>query len=153
MADEMEAEGELMRLVYDSDSRQNCEVPLQMDYKDFFYVKQQEGWKKLVLPNDAELKEYGTGEPFRGIIATCLLACGWRKCPEGNLLEADIEAGLGEVEVNGMKVSNFTRFGSCGFLKHHHGHIWTPNSDGRYEIRARAVQDASFLRFSSFILW
>jgi len=71
-------EGEHMRLISDAATRQTCEVPLNMDHQDYFYVGEPEGWKELTLPNEAEIREYRTGdEPFKGLIMTCFVLCPW----------------------------------------------------------------------------
>jgi hypothetical protein len=142
-----------MPLVYDPGERQKCEIPLNKDYKDAFLVHNSFGWSQLTLPNDAEMKAYGTGAPLRGIIAICFTDCNWGKCPKGNLIGEDIELGTGEMEVNGIKVSNFTQFNKCRFLKNEGGHIWKPNSDGRFSIRAKANEEKSYIRFSNFVIW
>ena len=57
-------DGAEMRLVYTGGDRQVCEVATNHDYKDYFFVNRNEDWKKLVLPNNSEMKEYGTGRPL-----------------------------------------------------------------------------------------
>jgi hypothetical protein len=141
-----------MPLVYDPIQRQVCPIPLNKDYKDFFVVHSHYGWSQLTLPNDAEMKAYGTGAPLRGIIAICF-NCNWGKCPKGNLIGEDIELGTGEMEVNGIKVSNFTKFDTCRFLLNEGGHTWKPNSDGRFAIRAKANEEHSYILFSNFVIW
>ena len=64
-------------IVVDAKSRQAwcTEVHLNMDYKDFFYLNQQDGLKKIVLPNDRELAEYGRGQEMKGLVAACYGMC------------------------------------------------------------------------------
>jgi hypothetical protein len=140
-------------LAFDPGERQKCQIPLNKDYKDAFFVYSHDGWSQLTLPNDAEMKAYDTGAPLRGIVAICFTDCNWGKCPKGNLIGEDIELGTGEMEVNGIKVSNFTTFSKCRFLRNEGGHIWKPNSDGRFEIRAKANEEKSYIRFSTFVFW
>jgi hypothetical protein len=142
-----------MPLAFEPGDRQSCEEPLNKDYKDAFFVYSHGGWNQLTLPNDAEMKTYGTGAPLRGIISICFTGCSWGKCPKGNLIGEDIELGKGEMEVNGIKVSNFTKFNDCRFLRNEGGHIWKPNSDGRFAIRAKANDEKSYIRFSTFVIW
>jgi hypothetical protein len=150
----MRSEGDgLMPLVFEPGDRQSCPIPLNKDYKDAFYVHNNNGWGQLTLPNDAEMKAYGTGAPFRGIISICFTDCNWGKCPKGNLIGEDIELGTGEMEVNGIKVSNFTKYDKCRFLMNEGGHLWKPNSDGRFAIRAKANKANSYIRFSTFVIW
>jgi hypothetical protein len=142
-----------MPLVYDPGSIQNCPVPVNKDRKDAFYVNNYYDWSQLTLPNDAEMKAYGTGEPLRGVLAVCFVECSWGKCPKGNLITEDFKLGTAEMEVNGIKVSGFSKLGKCAFLRHDEGHIWKPNSNGRFDFRARALESKSYIRFSTFAIW
>jgi hypothetical protein len=146
-------DSELFRLVRDDGSRQKCEVQLNIDAKDFFYVNDQDGWKKLVLPNDAELKEYSRGQKLRGLIAVCFAVCPWGKCPKGNLDASTINETTAAIQVNGEPVVGFTKIKNCEFLRSSQGHYFTPNSDSRFEIRARTIQSNTFLRIGAFIVW
>lgn len=78
-----ENDSEFMWLVQDPTTRQKCDITLNVDNKDYFYVKGIDGTKKLILPNDAELAEYGTGQKPVGLIAMCFSVCDWGKCPKG----------------------------------------------------------------------
>jgi hypothetical protein len=146
-------DSELFRLVRDDESRQKCPLPVNIDAKDFFYVNDQEGWKKLVLPNDAEMKEYSRGQELRGLIAVCFAVCPWGKCPKGNFLAKDINETTAEIHVNGEPVVGFTNWKNCDFLRGSQGHYWPPNSDSRFEISARTIQPNTFLRIGAFIVW
>jgi hypothetical protein len=150
----MQAEGNgTIQLVFNEGERQVCPIPLNKDYKDAFLVHHNHDWSQLTLPNDAEMKAYGTGAPFHGILAVCFTACDWGKCPKGNLIGRDLELGTWDLEVNGLKVSSFTPFSKCEFLKNEGGHIWKPNSDGRFTFRAKANETHSYVRFSTFVIW
>jgi hypothetical protein len=130
-------EDKSMQLVYVQKERTSCPIPLNKDYKDFFYVDETHGWSQLTLPNNAEVKAYGTSEPLRGVIAVCLADCNWGKCAAEDIKSPGINAGMAEMEVNGVKVARLTAFDRCYFLKHIGGHVWKPNSDGRFQIRAK----------------
>jgi hypothetical protein len=146
-------EDKSMQLVYDEGERQVCPVPLNKDYKDYFYVRDTHGWSQLTLPNNAEIKAYGIGESLSGVIAICFASCDWGKCDKGNIRRDEFHEGMAEMEVNGVKVANLTKFDDCEFLKHSDGHVWKPNSDGRFQIRAKVNTEKSFLRFSSIVIW
>jgi hypothetical protein len=142
-----------MQLVYDQEERQRCKIPLNKDYKDFFYVRDTHGWSQLTLPNNAEIKAYGSGESLRGVIAVCFVNCAWGKCPGGNIRREEIDQGMAEMEVNGVKVANLTKFDDCDLLKHSDGHVWMPNSDGRFQVRAKVNKENGYLRFSAIVIW
>lgn len=148
-------EGEQMMLVYSEEDRQVCPLQTNMDYKDYFYVNAKDDWKKLVLPNDAELKEYGNGKPLQGLVAMCFTLCPWGKCPNG-VLDRSAFPSQFELEINGLAVSELREFQECEILRHEDGFKWQPNSDGRFDIRARVTNDAapgSYVRLSAFIVW
>jgi hypothetical protein len=146
-------EDKSMQLVYEQGERQSCPVVLNKDYKDYFYVRDTHGWSQLTLPNNAEIKAYGTGESLRGVIAVCFVGCAWGHCPGGNIRREEIDEGLAEMEVNGVKVANLTKVDDCDLLKHSDGHVWKPNSDGKFQIRAKVNKEKMYIRFSTIVIW
>jgi hypothetical protein len=142
-----------MQLVYTESARQSCPIPLEKDYKDYFYVADTHGWSQLTLPNNAEIKAYGTSEPLRGVIAVCFAYCKRNQCGAENIESPGFHAGMAEMEVNGVKVVSLTEFTGCYFLRHVDGHVWKPNSDGRFQIRAKVNTKMSHIRFSSIVIW
>jgi hypothetical protein len=146
-------EDKSMQLSYEKGARNPCPIPLFKDYKDSFYVAYIHGWSQLTLPNNAEVKAYGPTETLKGVVGVCFAGCDWGKCPEGNVEMAEIQAGDAEMEVNGVKVSSLTDFQGCYFLKHAGGHIFKPNSDGRFQVRAKVNKDKYYVRFSAIVVW
>lgn len=152
--------GETMRLVYSEEDRQDCPENLQMDYKDYFYVDRSEDWKKLVLPNNAEVKEYGTADQpqlmLHGYVAMCLTLCSWGDCPAG-VLTRDAFPDKFEIQVNGVAVTQLWPVEECEILRHESGYQFAVNDDGKLDIRVRVKQDTadrgSYLRVSAFIVW
>lgn len=142
-----------MPLVYDETEREDCPVTTYLDFKDFFFVNSKH-WDKLVLPNDAEMKEYGTGADLHGVVSFCFRTCAWNRCPDQVLGPNDFGQGF-EMMVNGVSVSNLTMFEECHLLRHEEGYKF-PVVNGRMEIGARvteAAKEGSYLQFSAFILW
>lgn len=152
-ADSSINEGEMLRLVYDSADRQNCSVPLNQDFKDYWYLRHAEGPKKMVLPNDAELAAYGNGEPLQGLVAFCLGHCSWGRCRPDDVREDGIEEGEAVIQVNGVQATNVTKVQSCAFLRHARGHYWPLNSDGRLELTVEVAKEGSSMRFGTFLVW
>jgi hypothetical protein len=146
-------EDKSMQLVYTEEARQSCPITLEKDYKDYFYVADTHGWSQLTIPNNAESKAYRTSEPLRGVIAVCFAYCKQGQCGAENLQSPGIHAGMAEMEVNGVKVTTLTEFDKCSFLRHVDGHVWKPNSDGRFQIRAKVNTEKSHIRFSSIVIW
>lgn len=153
-ADSSVNDGELMRLVYDESDRFDCPVTTIMDYKDFFYLHERDQWKKLILPNDSEMREYGSpGQELQGMILMCYKLCDWGKCPVGALGSNDFQPGKFEMKVNGASVSNLTKVQDCDLLTNPEGVMWKPNPDGKFEIMAKIAEPNSYIRLSSFIIW
>jgi hypothetical protein len=152
-ADSSPNPSEFMSLVRDDSSRQECSVMLNIDHKDFFYVHQRDGWRKLLLPNDAEIAEYGTGQPLRGLVAVCFQLCPWDKCDQGVLLAKDVEEGKGQIEVNGQPVVGLTLANRCHFLRGGQGHYWPVPADSKFEIRVRATEPKSYIRLATVVIW
>ena len=48
----------ILPLAFDPNDRQLCDA-LEIDHKDFFYVKEGDGWLSLTVPTNSELKAYG----------------------------------------------------------------------------------------------
>jgi hypothetical protein len=154
-----EGNNDQMILAYSPDERYECPVPFMIDYKDYFFVQKSDGWRHLVLPNDAELREYGGEEskPLQGFVTLCYPICGWGKCPPGNLdNRSSLKNGTLEIQINSVQVTTITEFLGCDVLKHANGYQFPANSNDRFDIRIRIADTAetgSFARFSSFILW
>jgi hypothetical protein len=159
VAERRPIESDMMQLVYEeAEHKDNCTVLTHLDYKESFFVNSDDTrWRKVVVPNDAELSEYGTGQPLRGLIAVCIRWCEFNKCPPLALSFADLQTSLFVMEVNGEAVTNITHLKSsqdrCVFLKRKSGYYWTPNEAGRFEIWAKVLKFGRFLRFSSFVVW
>jgi hypothetical protein len=148
-----------MRLVYDEEDRANCPVTVHMDYRDYLYVDGRDDWTKLVLPNDSEIKEYGSfhgggNVTLQGMVAFCVSICPWLKCPPGALERDGLADGSFHMEVNGVQVSALTKMGECELLKHEGGYVFPLSAQGKLEIRTKvSAGETSFLHFSSFIVW
>jgi hypothetical protein len=159
----MSMDMDTMRLVYEANDKAaknfKCDHQLSIDFREYFYVAANDGWKHVIVPNSAEQREYGHGRrPIqRGVIAFCLKWCNWNTCPPGHVDIAGFVAGNATVQVNGLTVTNFTKLHSlsqeCVLTSHTNGRFWLPNEKGRFVIRARAESPGSFVRFTSFIVW
>jgi hypothetical protein len=153
-ADDTANDSELMRLVYDEDERYDCPVATLLDFKDYFYLHQREEWKKLILPNDAELKEYGSPDHvLKGMILMCFKLCDWGNCPTGTIVTSDFDEGKFQMLVNGDKVTGLIPSKDCMILTNSEGNLFQPNVDGKFEIMAKVVEPNFFMRISAFIIW
>jgi hypothetical protein len=141
-----------MRLVYSELERQDCSELLQVDYKDYFYIGESEGAKSLVLPNEAELRVYGTGQPIVGIIGFALRSCEWG-CETYVLNDSHLDTGEWEMSVNGLPVTGRVKVIDTFFVRHKDGWFFPPNDDGRFEIQVRVTAERKQVRLSSFVIF
>lgn len=153
-ADSTDNDSDFMRLVYDEEERADCPVTTIMDYKDYYYLHEKEIWKKLILPNDSELKEYGhAGQKLEGMILMCYKVCDWGQCPPGAMKSEDLETGKFKMSVNNVPVTKLIKSKECELLTNREGVLFKPNAEGRFEIMAKVFEPSSYLRISSFIIW
>jgi hypothetical protein len=154
----VKADGGSMALIQEGlqyHSSQQCPVPVQIDYKDYFFLHEVEGWKTLSLPNDAELEVYRPRkDPMKGIILVCFKSCDYNRCPPNLVAAAHYNQGTSaQMEVNGKPVTAMSDTDLCYFLSHESGYVWQPNDEGRFEIRARITAKNGYSEFSSVIVW
>ena len=145
----------IMPLVYDSSQRQTCDIPLQIDFKDFFFVSGRYlQYASLTVPTDAEIAVYGGPHQLQGLIMVCSAACGWN-CPSETIpvLEGIVNHEV-FMKVNGEPVFNATKIDDCVLLQRsNQSHTWEANDQGRFEVSAKVEPDNKYLRLSSIVVW
>ena len=133
------SDGSPTPLAYDPNERQKCENHLEIDFKDFFYVRAGDGWTTMTIPTPAEIEAYGNVVPEgnMGYILICPKICPFGKCTDVSVDLHSIPArnGIVSVKVNGKKVFNIKRFGRCQFLEGDRGLRWPFDRNGQYEFR------------------
>jgi hypothetical protein len=153
---------ELMRLAYDESERdrEECKLVTYIDAKDFFLVRQVDGWKKVVVPTDAAIRAYPHKDPaqLEGRVAFCTPP--WSVDGERDIHPETSESfndHLLELQVNGVDVTGFDKVRHCYALRHGSdggsSAIFPPNADGKFEVRARVLHDKYVIKFTSFIVW
>lgn len=137
------------------DRTDKCEAPLNIDSRDFFLASHAyHGFQRVVIPNDAEVKAYGS-YMVSGIIMVCASACSF-ECHGSPLLSPDsIDKGnKSAFRVNGEDVGTVVRMDNCFLLQQENGSLyWRANSEGRYEIEVHTLAKGKEFRFNSFIVW
>lgn len=167
-------------LALNPNEREKCAEPTHLDFKDFYQISSFEGWKSLLLPNQAEAKYYTEYDAtqVKGNILVCLLKCAYNSCPANNLqnyfdrknkknkkeVSEEERANFGdfEMKINGVAVSNGSMHyihESCIVVRHAHmdpeqASIWKPNEAGKYlfEVRVANAKVYSYIRITSFII-
>jgi hypothetical protein len=145
-------ENSLLPLAYESSDRLRCISP-KIDHKDFFYLRNQDGWLHTMVPTKAEIQAYQRSKP-QGIIIICLQACPMDRC-------SDDYVGFGQssqhghakimMKVDGREVMNVLSLDhGCYALESDTGIRWGTGSqqDGRYKISFRLQVKLSGLTYS-----
>jgi hypothetical protein len=158
-----------MILSYDEEDRQKCSISTNEDYKDFYFVGANTGWRQLTLPNQFERNAYGTNSDgstslplLKGYIAMCFTGCPWDECPPGvwarNVYKED---KLLKIRINQVMVTNYTTISKseCDLLRHNDGYQFPINEkentvtiDVQLNV-PEALNPKSYLRISSWIVW
>eukprot|EP00547_Thalassionema_nitzschioides_P000376 CAMPEP_0194201676 /NCGR_PEP_ID=MMETSP0156-20130528/1891_1 /TAXON_ID=33649 /ORGANISM="Thalassionema nitzschioides, Strain L26-B" /LENGTH=686 /DNA_ID=CAMNT_0038926943 /DNA_START=13 /DNA_END=2073 /DNA_ORIENTATION=- len=138
-----------LTLVYEKNARQQCDVDLNIDYKDYFFASDRYGWASIKFPNDAEMEAYApSGFNPDGVIMICLLKCDWGKCPPGDASIDSFKEGKWRMELNGNPVIDMVKVDQCSVLKTEDGFKNKPGKDGRYELRVQIdKQEDSLVNF------
>jgi hypothetical protein len=158
-----------------------CTVTTAIDHRDYYNVHYEESWKTLVVPTLSELNEYfhkGTKIPtasdqLHGYIAICAMVyCPFNKCQPGMLKRTALYDSTVSIEVNGIKVSNGTKFSECDILYHDDYNVdksdninnstlimrqqrmkFPANENGQYNISVKVNTEATYFQISSIVLW
>ncbi|CAB9513084.1 expressed unknown protein [Seminavis robusta] len=145
-----------------------CEEETMKDHKDHFFISSEQGWRKLVIPNNAESEYYKEFDATKskGWFFACMASCDWDNCDNGDIRNSIVnetmnggEFGHMQMELNGVPVTGLKCFNRCCALQHDdsdpaQSFRWTPNADGKYEFRSMisGATKYGFARFSSFVL-
>jgi hypothetical protein len=156
-ADKFKSEDGAIRVAWDDHERgPPCPVLTKVDFKDFLYSTENDGWTNLTIPNNAELAEYGFSEKPKGLIMFCFVLCDWGKCPEGDVREEAIKDGRLKMKVNGVPVSAMSNAAECSFAKHDDGYFFKDNA-GRFLIEVlvepSTTDTKQFTRMTSIIIF
>jgi len=137
-------------LTYDETFRQPCSEVLEIDYKDYFMVRQKDGWMTRTYPNAAELEEFGKGNNTReGMIVLCSRVCLWYKCEKEYVPLKQLPTNL-TVEVDGHQVHQSKELNQlCEVIS---GDIGQGNENGQYTIKFRVNRPDGQLFLSSVIV-
>lgn len=146
-----------MQLTYEAggSEREECEVLLKPDYKDYFYARGVHGWVHMTVPNAKEAAAYNYDPTeFKGLIVLILVGCDWGKCAEGELSKGDYSTGKFAMTVNGEPVTELSSFGfDATLLKGEQGLYWKPDESGKFDIGFQIKEEDTYLRVSSVILY
>jgi hypothetical protein len=139
-------------LAYSSSDRLRCPSP-KIDHKDFFYVRNQDGWLHSTVPTRAEVQAYQQNPP-QGIIFVCLQVCPMDRCSDdyvGFGKSSDHGHAKISMKVDGKEVTSVINLDhGCHVLESDRGIRWGPglDDDGRYKLSFRLHAKLSGLTYS-----
>ena len=143
--------------------RQECEVPLNHDYKDAWIVRKDDGWMTDIYPNDAEdevlTKPYGDREKAKkGHVMMCTVGCDWGRCPPGYTHIREVIGGNLTVVIDGTTATDSVPINpDCYVLKAEDGgySFGAGTKDGRngqYEMKFKVNKPSGKLLLSAVIV-
>jgi len=149
-------------LMYDGKERKRavCDenVIFAIDFKDYYLLRDDDGWVSTTFPNDMEIDSYSDGSAMNGFILLCGDYCYFGKCPEDWIffseeLLNDSKSGL-TIEIDGEPVVAAKHFGTCFFLENkNNGLNWGPGKDGsgQYKIDLKMNKAGGALKILAII--
>lgn len=146
----------ILPLVWDPNDRQKCEA-LEIDHKDFFFVRTDDDWVSAVVPNPSELQVYGTwGKTLskrEGLIMVCLRYCPFRKCQSEYVGFDALQKGVLSIKVDGKPVIGTKQLDECFFLQGHQGIRWGTERD-HYEVSFKIEpKTGKWMKVTSIIIF
>jgi hypothetical protein len=130
-------------LAYESADRVRMCASPKIDHKDFFYLRNQDGWLYSTVPTHAEIQAYQRNPP-QGIIIICLKVCPMDRCSDDYVGLTGQSSAHGDatvdIRVDGRDVKNILNLDHhCHILENESGIRWGPGKagDGRYKISLR----------------
>jgi hypothetical protein len=146
-----------LALTFDPNDRQKCDA-LEIDHKDFFWVREGDGMLSMIVPNDSELLAYRRGHQVEGLIMVCLKICPLKRCPDDVIGFGPLKRGTEnlQIRVDDKPVVGVKKFSDCHFLQGEQGVRWSPgtNGNGQYKV-SFLVNDKrrSNMKISSIIVF
>jgi hypothetical protein len=146
------------RIAMDILERQEwCPIELKIDFKDYFYANENDGWTSLVFPNEMEIKEYGPWSP-KGILVVCFGFCAWNKCPKGDRSLVALNEKLLNIKVNALSLSHLWHLSDndeCGVAQHDEGFEFPRNKDDQFKLSVKVLpsneKEMAFTRITSIV--
>ncbi len=152
-------------LVYNSDNdRAVCEHA-DIDYHDYFGIRNEDKWVTTIVPNDSEYDAFSIHEHDAqtrlGIVTVCVRFFPFGRYPPDHVFfESMFNTTETTMKVNDVPVTNQTKIGTlnafCHVLKNENGYVF-PSSDehgpGKYELQFKVPQRGGSLYLSSFIIF
>lgn len=130
----------ILPLAFEPTDRQRC-ATLKIDHKDFFYIREGDGWLSTVVPNQVEIQAYRRVHKAEGYIMICLKPCPLGRCSDDYIGFGESAKGRNQIElmVDGDLVTGVHYIDGCHLLENENGLRWGPGkkAHGQYKIQFR----------------
>ncbi len=152
------------RIVYNFRENRAVCSEAEIDFKDYFSIRHEEDWVKVLVPNDSENMALSTQDDWKkrlGLISLCEMFFIDEKFPANFVSIPDLilNSTKPTIFVNGVPVTNYTMIGTkhsvCYVLRNAHNHTFPSSAvhgPGRYEMEFEVPVQGGELYISSFIV-
>ena len=150
----MKAPEGVLPLAFDMNDRQHCQL-LEVDHKDFFLVREQDGWVSTLVPNDRELEVYKRSTRPEGIIMVCLKLCPLNKCPDAYVSIDEISQKNSRlfINVDGKPVTGVRKVDNCNILVGERGIRWGRKDQFKLDFHINGPGSLYVFKISSIIVF
>jgi len=149
----MKAPEGVLPLAFDMNDRQHCQL-LEVDHKDFFLVREQDGRVSTLVPNERELEVYKRSTRPEGIIMVCLKLCPLNKCPAAYVSIDEISQSTRLfVNVDGKPVTGVRKVDNCNILVGERGIRWGRKDQFQLDFHINGPGNLYVLKVSSIIVF
>jgi len=150
----MKAPEGVLPLAFDMNDRQHCQL-LEVDHKDFFLVREQDGWVSTLVPNDRELEVYKRSTRPEGIIMVCLKLCPLNKCPDAYVSIDEISRKNSRlfINVDGKPVTGVRKVDNCNILVGERGIRWGRKDQFNLDFHINGPGSLYVFKISSIIVF
>jgi len=143
-------------LVWDPNDRQKCRA-LEIDHKDFFFVRTDDEWVSATIPNSFEKELYGRWaekiSKREGLLMVCLRACPLYHCPEEATGFDSLTRGVLSMRIDNRPVIGARALEECHFMEGKDGIRWGVEKD-EYVIRFKIEpKTGKWMKITSIILF
>lgn len=141
-------------VLYDPYDIQSCAVTLNIDHKDYFMARHEDGLVWTKLPKDPTV-----ASRHIGTFMICQPNCPWDKCSPGSLQLSSMNGNNTDISItiDGEKAKGVRQISKyCHILENMSGDItWGPGKlqNGQYKIGFRVGVPNSQLQISSIVVW
>mmetsp|Transcript_24041 Transcript_24041/g.35776 ORF Transcript_24041/g.35776 Transcript_24041/m.35776 type:complete len:661 (+) Transcript_24041:150-2132(+) len=151
-------------LVYNAENDRLVCSDAQIDFKDYFGIRNEDEWVATIIPNDSEEEVFVSDyekENRKGVVTVCERVFAWGRFPENFVsIENVLNTSDTTITVNDIPATEYqvigTENGRCHVLGNKDGFTFPASLEhgpGKYEIKFKVPEKGGVLYLSSFIIF